>query len=658
MNRKQKILNSKNNQITLISILLLILIFTSCMPKPETAIPTTESTATALIVPTDTLLPTLEPTIEPSPSDPNWESILENGRITVGVSADYPPFAYVGDDFTIQGFDLSLIEELGKRLDIPLDIKNMAFDGLINALQLNQIDMAIAAISQTQERDAYIDFSNVYYVSDDAILTHVDSPLTIDRFEDLASFRIGVQTGSVYETWLTNILVDAGLMQPQNLITFENPEDGLAALNPPNPQINFFVMDLLPAEVAVKEENVKIVNQGFNPQRYSIGVPQGSDILRTKVNQILDDMQKDGTLEVLAKQYLKLEKLPDYPTPIPTVAPATPSACLDSMAFVQDLTYPDNNMYNPPQVQPGTPIQKGWRIKNTGTCSWDNSYTLTYAGSSPVDAPVGGNPVAIQGLVLPGQTYDVYVNITAPYYSGRFQSYWTMRNSSGLYFGDRIYAGFDVIGQSPTQIPDDPIIYSFNSNRNSINEGMCVELSWVYGGTNLSRAIIYRNGTKILKDMAYSGSYEDCPLGTGRYEYLLVVDSRTGGSAQASLFVDVNPVYEPTPTILPTMATPLVINYFDVDSNEIEMDTCVNFSWSFIGPDIITAELYRDGEIIASGLPETGTYQECPPGPGDYEYKLKIASEYQTQKSFQYITVIPPLMEDTEDLVETETVDE
>ncbi len=219
-----------------------------------------------------------------------------------------------------------------------------------------------------------------------------------------------------------------------------------------------------------------------------------------------------------------------------------------------------------------------------------------------------------------------------------------MRNASGLFFGDRIYVGFDVIGQSPTEIPDKPIIYSLNVNKNTIHEGKCVELSWVYGGVNLSRAIIYRNGTKILKDMSYSGSYQDCPAGTGRFEYLLVVDARTGASAQASQFVDVIPVSQPTPTLLPTSSQPLIINYFDVDSNEVELNVCVNFSWSYSGSNILTAELIRDSDVIAGGLPPNGTYQECPPGPGDYEYKLKITSDFETQKSFQYITVIPPLM--------------
>lgn len=44
-------------------------------------------------------------------------------------------------------FDVALIEEIGRRLQIPIEIQNYAFEGLSDALQINQIDLAIAAIS-------------------------------------------------------------------------------------------------------------------------------------------------------------------------------------------------------------------------------------------------------------------------------------------------------------------------------------------------------------------------------------------------------------------------------------------------------------------------------------------------------------------------------
>ena len=67
------------------------------------------------------------------------------------------------------------------------------------------------------------------------------------------------------------------------------------------------------------------------------------------------------------------------------------------MAWVADLSYDDDNMKNPPVLQPGEPFQKGWRVRNTGTCTWDNSYSLNYVRGNQYGAQMNGQPVGIQG---------------------------------------------------------------------------------------------------------------------------------------------------------------------------------------------------------------------------------------------------------------------
>ncbi len=362
--------------------------------------------------------------------DQVWLRIQNQRKMIVGVSADYPPFAFVGQDFTLQGYDLALIQEIGKRLDIPIEPHNMAFDGLFNSLTLGQIDVAIAAISVTPEREALIDFSNVYYVGEDALLSRSDANIRVNSPNDLVNYRVGVQKGSVYEEWMRDTLITPGLMRPQNLVTYDSADQSLQALMNPNAEIDLYMLDFQPAQAAILQQPVVVVAHGLNPQRYAIVIPQSAFTLQEMINQTLTNMQNDGTLAALAKQYLNVQNPPPLPTPAPTPAPTqlppTPVGCLDGMKFVQDLTFPDSNMISPPQVQPGSPIQKGWRILNTGTCIWDSTYLLTYVGSAPPNAPIGGNPVAVQGQVAPGQTYDIYATIIAPAQPGRYQSFWNL----------------------------------------------------------------------------------------------------------------------------------------------------------------------------------------------------------------------------------------
>lgn len=74
---------------------------------------------------------TFVPTAVPAPSatstapqsDDVWDRILANNKIVVGTSWDYPPFSSVVPNFQAVGFDIALVEEIGRRLQIPVDAK-------------------------------------------------------------------------------------------------------------------------------------------------------------------------------------------------------------------------------------------------------------------------------------------------------------------------------------------------------------------------------------------------------------------------------------------------------------------------------------------------------------------------------------------------------
>ncbi len=113
------------------------------------------------------------------------------------------------------------------------------------------------------------------------------------------------------------------------------------------------------------------------------------------------------------------------PTALPTGVP-TSQACTDSAAFVADVTIPDNTV-----VAPNTPITKTWRLKNTGSCTWDNHYLVAYlSGTTMTQQP--GYWIVQQGqTVAPGQTVDISVGLTSPVENGDYASYWGLKNENG-----------------------------------------------------------------------------------------------------------------------------------------------------------------------------------------------------------------------------------
>ncbi len=92
-----------------------------------------------------------------------------------------------------------------------------------------------------------------------------------------------------------------------------------------------------------------------------------------------------------------------------------------------DVTIPDDT-----QVQPGEAFTKIWRLKNSGTCSWQPDYQVFLFSGEAMGAPAG---FALGQRVDPGQSVDITVDLIAPKQAGVYQGNWKLRNRSGTAFG-------------------------------------------------------------------------------------------------------------------------------------------------------------------------------------------------------------------------------
>lgn len=154
--------------------------------------------------------------------------------------------------------------------------------------------------------------------------------------------------------------------------------------------------------------------------------------LYTSAAQTLEAMATQGSYTVTAQPFVTETLSIPSGTPLvlatyTTVPPLQPVTRCDAASFVSDVTYPDGST-----VALGGAFTKIWRVKNTGTCTWNTSYALVYVSGEKFGAP---NAVSLPGNVGPGQTVDIAVNLTAPSRGGSFVGYWKLRNASGTLFG-------------------------------------------------------------------------------------------------------------------------------------------------------------------------------------------------------------------------------
>lgn len=119
------------------------------------------------------------------------------------------------------------------------------------------------------------------------------------------------------------------------------------------------------------------------------------------------------------------------PTPIPPTATGVPTPC-DRASFVKE-NYEDGS-----EVPPNTNFVKKWTLKNTGTCTWNSSYSLVFVSGDSMNAPASQQLTT--GVVAPGDTIEVSVALVSPASAKTYQGFFQLRNGSGALFG----IGFDA----------------------------------------------------------------------------------------------------------------------------------------------------------------------------------------------------------------------
>jgi polar amino acid transport system substrate-binding protein len=231
------------------------------------------------------------------------EAIKQADVIKVGTSADYPPFESVDSNGNKVGFDIDLMTEIAKRLGVKLEWVDMPFDSLIAAVQEGKIDASISAFNYTEERAQKIDFTDAYYTSEDAFLVADSFTGQITNPEDVAKYKVGVQSGTTQDSWMTDTLVKTGKMPEGNLFRYDRADQ--AAMDVKNGRIDVWMADYVPGLAIAKQiGGLKVVYKGvLSSGPINIIVPKGDTELKQAINDIIKQLQSEGFIDQLAVKY-------------------------------------------------------------------------------------------------------------------------------------------------------------------------------------------------------------------------------------------------------------------------------------------------------------------------------------------------------------------
>ncbi|MCT4475750.1 transporter substrate-binding domain-containing protein [Peribacillus sp. NPDC101481] len=217
----------------------------------------------------------------------------------VGVDTTYPPFEFKeGNDY--KGIDIELINAIAKDQDFKIKLSPMDFGGIIPAMQANQLDVAIAGMSITEERKKVVDFSTPYFDAGLTIVVKKENTST-KTVKDLKGKTIAVKKGTTGAKYAQDNATKLGIKVVQfndSPAMFQEVANGNAdALIEDYPVISY--------AIAQKDLGLKIVGDRLNGDQYGIAVLKGQneDLLK-KINDGLANLKKDGTYDEIIKTYL------------------------------------------------------------------------------------------------------------------------------------------------------------------------------------------------------------------------------------------------------------------------------------------------------------------------------------------------------------------
>lgn len=217
----------------------------------------------------------------------------------VGVDTTYPPFEFKeGDEY--KGIDIDLINAIAENQGFEIELSPMDFGGIIPAMQANQLDVAIAGMSITDERKKVVDFSTPYFDAGLTIVVKEDNT-NIKSVEDLKGKTVAVKKGTTGAQYAQDNADKLGIKVVQfndSPAMFQEVSNGNAeALIEDYPVISY--------AIAQKDLGLKIVGDRLNGDQYGIAVLKGQnkDLLE-KINKGLEELKKDGTYDEIIKTYL------------------------------------------------------------------------------------------------------------------------------------------------------------------------------------------------------------------------------------------------------------------------------------------------------------------------------------------------------------------
>jgi polar amino acid transport system substrate-binding protein len=224
----------------------------------------------------------------------------EGRTFTVGFDAEFPPFGYIAEDGSYDGFDLAMAQEVCNRLGWDFVAQPINWDAKDSELSAGTIDCIWNGFTYTGREEDYT-WSDPYVDNSIVLVVRADSGIT--SMADLAGKTVMAQAASsAVDAIDENAEFKDSLAEVVQLSDYNL---GFMELN--QGSVDAVAADLGVAQYQVSkngEDTYVILDEPISTEQYAIGFLKGNEELRDQVNAVLLEMAEDGTMLEIAQNYV------------------------------------------------------------------------------------------------------------------------------------------------------------------------------------------------------------------------------------------------------------------------------------------------------------------------------------------------------------------
>jgi L-cystine transport system substrate-binding protein len=233
-----------------------------------------------------------------SKAENSWERIKKDGKLVVGTEGQYYPVTYFDKDTKeLTGFDVELMKEVAKKLNLEIEFKTMEFDGILPSLRSGKIDLAANDFTVNEERKKKFDFTIPYKYSYGSALVR-ESDNSINKPEDLKGKKVGGALTSNYSKYAEG--------QGAKVVAYTGSDTVLPDIV--NGRVDAVLNDylvLIQTLNQYKKPGLKLAEElKFEPNVGAFVIQKDSPELKKQLDKALQELIDDGTVGKLSTKFL------------------------------------------------------------------------------------------------------------------------------------------------------------------------------------------------------------------------------------------------------------------------------------------------------------------------------------------------------------------